>query len=209
MKFSASELVKRSASQLLYKEIKKIEWQTTKRQFKGNAYAEEVVLKEEASAEKRGVVKIDDDLLFFCIDMVTPTTFVEIKMVEDEDKVEEWYLLSSIMQSAFYATLLTKVKTLDTPKFRKKEGYQQEVILVNSPKFELWFGKRRFKIYPDERIYEHYVSKLKLVKSCISPINFDECRVFDDKYKHKEFTIFHPEFQEYRLLKTNNYEIKI
>lgn len=43
MKISASELVKRSASQLLYKEIKRIQWQSTPRQFEGNKYAEEIV----------------------------------------------------------------------------------------------------------------------------------------------------------------------
>ena len=68
MKFSASELVKRSASQLLYKELKKLKWKTTPGQIKGDTYAEEIVKKEEGSAEKRGIIKLqDDDLLFFCI----------------------------------------------------------------------------------------------------------------------------------------------
>ena len=85
MKISASELVKRSASQLLYKELKRIQWKTTPRQFKGNKYADEVVKKNEASAEKRGIINLDDDLLFFCIDLVKDNLFVEIKMVEDEN----------------------------------------------------------------------------------------------------------------------------
>lgn len=45
MKISASELVKRSASQLLYKEIKRIEWQATPRQYEGNKYKARINLK--------------------------------------------------------------------------------------------------------------------------------------------------------------------
>jgi len=197
MKISASELVKRSASQLLFKEVKRIQWQASPRQFKGNDYAEEIVAKEEASAEKRGVISLGDDLLFFCIDMVKDNKFIEIKMVDDPDNTEDWYLYSSIMQSTFYATLLTKVKTLDTPKFRKKEGFKQEVIQIPDKfEFELWFGERKFSIQPNEQVLQHYLDKAKLIKNSLNPINFDDCRIFDAKYKHKEFSIFKPIYKE-------------
>lgn len=198
MNFSASELVKRSASQLLYKEIKRIQWQTTPRQLKGNEYAEEFVLKEEASAEKRGVINLGEDLLFFCIDLVKDDLFVEIKMIEDENNYEDWYLYSSIMQSTFYASLLQQVKTLDTPKFRKKEGYLQEHIIVPKDfKFELWFGNnQKYEIIPNKEVLNHYLNKVKLIKSCINEIDFDTCREFDLKYKFKEFNIFKPKYKK-------------
>ena len=196
MKISASELVKRSASQLLYKEIKRIQWQATPRQVKGNKYAEKITLKEEASAEKRGILNLGEDLLFFCIDLVKDNLFVEIKMVENENNYEDWYLYSSIMQSTFYASLLTKVKSLDTPKFRKKEGFKQEHISV--PKdfiFELWFGdKQKYTILPNEEVLNHYLNKANLIKSCIDSADFDKCRDFDSKYKFKEFSIYKPQF---------------
>jgi hypothetical protein len=200
MKFSASELVKRSASQLLYKEIKKIEFEATPRQYRGNTYADEVVKKEEASAEKRGIVTINDDLLFFCIDMVKKNKFVEIKMVEDMETVEDWYLNSSILQSTLYATLLTKVKTLDTPKFRKKEGYKQEVLVMPDKwGFELWFGTDKYQIFPDERIYEHYINKMQVIKDGVKSGSYDNCRVLDAKYKFKEFSIYKPKFKELKV----------
>jgi len=196
MKFSASELVKRSAAQLLYKEIKRIEWASTPRQKRGNDYADEIVLKEEASAEKRGIVPIGDNLLFFCIDMVRDNLFVEIKMVEDEDSTEDWYLTSSIVQSTFYASLLEKVKTLDTPKFRKKEGFKQEIMAVPDDfRFELWFGNQHFEIKPNDKILNHYMDKANLVYKSIPDKDFDACRLFDLKYKHKEFDIFRPYFK--------------
>ena len=197
MKISASELVKRSASQLLYKEIKRIEWKATPRQIEGNKFAEEVCKKEEASSEKRGIIKLGDDLLFFCIDMVKDNKLIEIKMIEDEDKYEDWYLYSSLLQSTFYATLAKKIKTLDTPKFRKKEGYLQEVIQIPDKFiFELWFGsKQKYRVYPNDIIYEHYIEKINIIKRGIEIKNWDECRLFDSKYKFKEFSIYKPKYK--------------
>lgn len=199
MKISASELVKRSASQLLYKEIKKINYKVTPNQLKGNKYADEIVLKEKASSEKRGIIPLGNDLLFFCVDLVKDDKFVEIKMVENEDTVEDWYLYSSIMQSTFYATLLSKVKTLDTPKFRKKEGFKQEILFIpDKYNFELWFGNKKYKIYQNNKITEFYLNKAKLVSESIVNADFDACRLFDSKYKFKEYSIFKP---KYNLIK--------
>lgn len=196
MKFSASELVKRSASQLLYKELKKIQWAKTPRQFQGNQFAEEIVLKEHGSSEKRGIISIGEHALFFCVDMVKDNKLIEIKMVEDEDNYEEWYLQSSILQSTFYATLATKVKVLDTPKFRQKEGYAKEYMLVPEDfVFELWFGEnQKYQVFPDENLYNHYINKLEIIAKGVESANWEEARLFDFKYKFKEFKIFNPKF---------------
>ena len=195
MNISASQLVKRSASQLLFKELKRLQWKPTDRQLKGNAYADAVVLKEEASSEKRGIVKLDDDLLFFCIDLVKDNKFVEIKMVENQDDYEPWYLFSSIMQSTFYATLLTQVETLNTPSFRKKEGYPQEVIRIpDNFKFELWFGDEKYQVYPNDRIMNHYFEKARIIKSSIKTMDYDTCKKFDSVYKFNEFKLFMPKY---------------
>jgi hypothetical protein len=197
MKFSASELVKKSASQILYMTLKKLQYKATDRQLKGNEYADKIVLKEEASSEKRGVVQLkEDNLLFFCIDMIKDNKFIEIKMV-DERPVEEWYLLSSINQSAFYASLLKDVKTLDTPKFRKKEGFKQEIIFVPDEfNFELWFGKDKYLVQPNDKLKDHYLNKADIIHKSILTKSFDEVREFDLKYKHKEFEIFKPVYKK-------------
>lgn len=196
MKISASELVKRSASQLLYKEIKHIDWVATSRQLDGNKYADKIVKKEKASSEKRGIINLGKNLLFFCIDLAKDNKFIEIKMVENK-QYEPWYLYSSIMQSTFYASLLKQVKTLDTPEFRKKEGYSQEIIKVpNKFKFELWFGDQKYKIFPNKQVLEHYLNKAKLISSCVENKDFDSCRLFDSKFKHKEFNIYKPKFKK-------------
>ena len=194
MNFSASQLVKCSTSQLLYFALKKVINTPTKNQIEGNKYAEDIVKKEAAPSEKRGIVPIKDDVLFFCVDMVVNNTFIEIKQVK-EQIYEDWYLHSSILQSSFYAYLLTQVKQLDTPKFRIKEGYKQEIIQIPSKfTFELWFGVEKYSIKPNKAIYKHYIKKLMLVKEAINTSDFDKCRTFDAKFKHKEFNIFSPTY---------------
>lgn len=198
MNFSASDLVKKSAAQLLFIILKNQKYTATNRQLKGNSYASEIVKKENTSEEKRGVIKLsEDDLLFFCIDMVKDNKYVEIKMVDNENTVEDWYLNSSIIQSAFYHSLLNDVKSLDTPKFRKKEGFKQEVIqVIKNKEFELWFGKRKFKIEANIKLKNHFIKKALLIKECISTQDYDKCREFDRKYKFKEFDIFKPSFKQ-------------
>lgn len=201
MKISASELVKRSASQLLYKEVKKIEYKVTKGQIQGNLYSKEIVEKENASEEKRGIIQLDDtNILFFCVDMVKDNKLVEIKMVNDMSNYEDWYLKISLIQATFYCSLCKDVKTLDTPKFKKKEGYKQEII--NIPKnfsYELWFGKDRYKVYNNQKIKDHYIEKALLVSNSVESRDFNSCKEFDLKYKFKEFSIFNPRYKKLNI----------
>lgn len=197
-KFSASDLVKKSASQILYLILKKIRLKPTPGQYNGEAYAEEIIKKEMASSEKRGIINLDNNcLIFFCVDLVKGNKYVEIKMVNDMKDYPEWYLHSSIMQATLYASLLQDVTFLDTPKFRKKEGYKQEVIPVaENPIFELWFGDHRYSIFPSNEVKQHYLNKAKLIDSCVDSTDYSKCREFDAKFKFKEFDTFKPLFKK-------------
>lgn len=197
MNFSASELVKRSSSQLVYKTLRSLNWKASKKQLEGNVYAEEVAQKEGGSPEKRGAITIDDNVLFFCVDLVKDNKYIEIKMVDNIETCESWFLESSILQATFYASLVSKVDKLYTPKFRIKEGYQQEVINVSiNPVFELWFGPDKYEVYPNEELYNHYINKAKLIVDCIGYADYNRCRGFDFKFKHKEFEIFKPKYKK-------------
>lgn len=201
IKFSAAELVKKSASQITYFMMKKLQREVTERQFRGEKYADEIALREEASQEKRGIIQKDDFIIFFCIDIVkNKNIFIEVKMVEDEH-YEKWYLESSIVQSCLYATLLDEVKYLDTPKFRKKEGFKQEVIEVPSKKvFQLWFGNEVYEVKPNRKVMVHYMQKAQAIVDSLSKKSFDICREFDAKYKHKEFQILTPKYKHIHTL---------
>lgn len=196
MNFSASQLVKKSASQLLYYYMNNKTSPVTENQVKGNNYANDIVKQSNATSEKRGTLKVNDDYLFFCIDYVKGSVFSEIKMVTNDDDYQGWYLQSSIIQATFYRTLLNKVTFLDTPLFKQKEGVEQ--IVIDIPKkidFQLWFGKDKYQIQNDEKIFNHYINKLNIIKNGFTQRNFDECRKFDAEFKFKEFNTYKPKFK--------------
>jgi hypothetical protein len=116
-------------------------------------------------------------------------------MVDNMDDYPEWYLQSSILQATLYASLLQDVKTLDTPTFRRKEGFLQELVRVDNPSYELWFGDDKYAIYPNDKVKAHYLHKAEVVYGCIgAKLDYDTCRAFDAKYKHKEFKLLKPKF---------------
>ena len=195
MNFSASELVKKSLSQLLYnKVINKIHLKPTDNQIKGNEYSQKISNKEGGLSEKRGIINIGDDKLYFCVDLIQDNKFIEIKMVNNEN---DFFLKSAILQSTLYCSLLKKVKTLDTPTFLKKEGIKNEIIVrPDKYTFELWFGDKRYKIYSNSNVENFYINKLKSLKNCILHKNFNGAKLYDSKYKGKEFDILNPKYKE-------------
>lgn len=194
MNIGAAELVKRSASQLLYQILNNIKREVTPGQIEGDKHSQEVVKQESGYFEKRGIIPLGEDTLFFCIDMVKENKLIEIKHLRDENTYDSWYLEMSIMQSCFYATMATKVKTLDTPDFLKVNGVPNEIIDVPKPfEFELWFGnKRKYKIAPNEKVYNHYLNKIDIIKKGVLSKTYSGCKLFDAVYKFKEYSIYKP-----------------
>lgn len=195
MNFSASELVKKSASQIVYITSKQIKTIITPRQHIGDTYAKSIIKQEKASEEKRGIIKINEDSLYFCIDMVKNNIFTEIKMINGT--FENWYFESSILQATFYATLLSKVKTLDTPQLRLKEGFKREEIKVPKDfQFQLWFGKEKYEVFQNEKVFDFYIDKIKSIKLSLENENYDAVKQFDSDFKHKEFEYLKPEYRK-------------
>lgn len=188
MNWSASNLVKQSAAQIAYLAFKQQEAKKTPRMYKGDNHAEKIVKKEEACSELRGTVYIPEGVLYFCIDMFKDNIATEIKMVEGVP--EDWYFNSSLLQCTFYAELLKEVIYLDTPTFRKKEGYPDQLIEIYQPiEYRLLFGKELYKVEASPSVKDFYLQKLSIVHDTLMADKFDllKCKQFDAKYKHKEF----------------------
>lgn len=203
--YSAAQLVKMSASQILYFMMKKQQRQPTQKQLDGNKYADDLA-KElklgEESIEKRGVVKTTSGLIFFTVDLVIDNRFIEVKKVEGESA--DWYFKSSVVQSTLYASLLSKTKILTTPTFRLKEGYNQSYVKVPSSwSFELWFGSDTYEVFPDDKVLEHYVKKVDIITNALPDFDFDACREFDIQYKHLEYDLLLPKYKQLNNLKLN------
>lgn len=189
MYFSASELVKFSASKIFYSKLYKPEKIVTQRMLRGDKYANKIVEEHEALSEKRGIYRIDNNIIFFSIDMVKKPLFVEIKMVE-EGKFK-WFLEKSIIQSSFYTSMLHTIKTLDTPQFLKDEGHDNVIIDIGDKiDYQLWFGKWKFKVETNKEVLDFYTLKAKVIEEAFEYKYWEGVREFDRKYKNKEFGMF-------------------
>lgn len=197
LKFSASALVKRSAAQLAFYMIKAENFRVSGRMIRGNEHAQEMVQRVGGSPEKRGLYADGLNTIFFCVDtFVPPNVFVEIKMVENMADYEEWYLHSSLNQAAFYAELLSHNKTLCTPTFRKKEGYQEEVLDVPEYwSYELWFGDDKYRVARSKPLFDHYLEKANVIREAFFQRDLGVAKKFDMKYKHKEYETFKPTYK--------------
>lgn len=197
MNFSASALTKQSASQILYYALTKSAPKVTPAMIKGDTYAKDLTVSLGAASERRGVFNEVDTTIFFCIDMATPDAYIEVKQVNDMNTYEDWYLESSLLQSAFYATLLKNVVTLDTPKFMVDKGYDYyiENVVLDKP-FHLWFGDDKYLVEDDANILDFFLKKAKEVANSVEGRDFAKVKAFDAEYKRKEYQLLQPKFKK-------------
>lgn len=202
MRYSAADLVKRSCAQLVYFKNYK-EDVLSQRALNGEEYQSKIV-KDESLAntvadEMRGCYSYDDVEIFFCIDMIKNGEFYEIKSIQDDDGNEtleypEWYLNSSLLQCAFYKSLLMEMNgnKLYTPKFRLKEGYKMSCVEINNnANYYLKFGGVgvwRIDVVNPTDIIDFYKNKIAHIT------DYDDARAFDREFKWKEFEVLKKHF---------------
>jgi hypothetical protein len=210
IKYSAADLLKKSAMQLVFLRTKK-ERYATKMQINGNAFQSKVSNDDKYknkgvfAEELRGSYSFDKNVIFFCVDMISDGIFYEVKSIQDKDgnltnDYPEWYLNNSILQCAFYKSLLIEGNnnTLFTPKFRIKEGFEYKAMDVDiNSDYILLFGENlKFKVdvVDSKKIIEYYINKVNSLKDYETAKNYD--------YSHK--------FRDFSLLKNyfNYTEIK-
>lgn len=196
-RYSASELIKRSAAQLVFFREANVTPPVTAQMRVGEAYQHNISEKFKSEGHKVademcGCYTYDENAIYFCIDIVRDDEFVEVKSVLDENKQNsliypEWYFQSSILQCAVYKSLLIGMDgcTLTTPKFRLDAGYELITKEVNkSLPYRLKFGE--VGTYTVDVLDENRI--IKFIKDKINALeNFSTARAFDDKFKHREF----------------------
>jgi hypothetical protein len=189
MNFSAAELIKRSAAQLVFVELRKRKFAPTRRQLAGNAYAEAVAVSE--FLEMRGTYAYGENLIHFSFDEIRPTEngfdFVEVKMVDNPNDCPGWYRESSLLQLAFYAALASRCEAFHTAKFARKQ-YQVKHLCYNMPgRFLLHFGQERYEVLVDKvrPLIMHLCDKTDVIKT----LDYNTAREWDAQYKHREFKL--------------------
>lgn len=187
--FSASDLIKKSAAQIKFERDKNIVPTISEQMKKGVKYQEQQATKfTDSYQEMRGVYKDYDDCLtiFFTNDIITPKFIAEVKMVDYKREVPFWYLENSLLQAAFYKSLLMKSNgSLQTPKFRLQQGQPLQTLTVDtSIPYRLIFGKTTYNIIvKDPEKIIHFYSIKALSTTC----TYEDARTFDRENHHKEF----------------------
>ena len=184
MNFSAADLVKKSATQIKYIRDKMISIHTWKMDH-GIEYEKKVAKENLGSCEElRTAYSNDDIVIFACHDIVCDDKVVEVKTTEFGE--EQWYFESSLLQTAFYKSLLmTSEGDLYTPKFRIKEGYNKEYKKINpDTPYHLRFGEKEYDVVVNnpKAIIEYFLDKAK-----ITMLEYDDCRSYDERHKFKHF----------------------
>lgn len=199
--FSAAQLVKCSASQILYRIINpKIEKnEPTEGMLKGNDFAYRLSSREGDVREVGSFLDGGGFRIYFSIDVVRDYKAIEIKMVDGE--VDDWYLKSSILQACFLRELIRESKSLTTSLFALKNGETKNTVSTKGLKMRLWFGKDNYHIGNNQSVIDFYICKAREIFKSIPKKDFDRVRRWDEKYKHKEFDFLEPNYKRLGELK--------
>ena len=127
----------------------------------------------------------EDITIFACHDIVCDDKIIEVKTTEFGH--ERWYFESSLVQVAFYKSLLmTSNGDLFTPKFRIREGYNKDYKKAKPDiEYHLRFGDEEYKIdviHP-ESIIQYFLNKAK-----VTMLEYDDCRKYDKAHKFRHYS---------------------
>ena len=210
IKYSASDLIKKSCRQIVFLRNKRQQIATSM-QNKGIKFQSKITddIKQlnsgRAAEELRGQYLAGDILIFFCVDIFADNKFYEVKSIQDKDgnittEYPQWYLESSLLQCALYKSLLIEGNNdvLFTPKFRIKEGFEYVAQPVDKfGDYFLIFGdvaKYQITVNDSTSIIDFYLDK---IEHCA---NYDLATKFDNNYKRKEFELL-SQFFDYKIVK--------
>jgi hypothetical protein len=183
--FSASDLIKKSAKQILF--LRNRKERVTTGMIRGTEYQAKVVEKLNAFAEEmRGTFSKDNIIIFYTNDMIKDDIIYEVKMVDEERDTPDWYRESSILQAVFYKSLLMSGNgILTTPSFRIKEGYDSKTIKVPiDSSYRLLFGEEEYKIevLDKDKIINYFIRKAN------ATFDWSDAELYDYDHKFKHFT---------------------
>jgi len=119
----------------------------------------------------------------FSNDIVCEDKIIEVKSVKYP--VEEWYLNSSLLQCAFYKSMMILgARHLETASFYTNLGHERTCAdIKRAIRYILIFGEEKYEVFvsnPHDIVgfFEH---------KAICSTDWTTAKVWDAKYKHREF----------------------
>lgn len=198
--FSAKDLCTRSCMQLkMFMQKPELRPKPNINQFNGVNYQKELAktIPNIIGEELGNYIEIDNIRIYFSNDIVCNDKIIEVKSIDENKIVEDWYFNSCILQSAIYKTLTHYCNyKLRTSKFHVNNGNPLiECTLKNNVPFLLFFGKEQYEI----NVLNYEVFLRYLIKKAKSVLNWDDAKFFDLKYKGNEFNLLKQYIQIIKL----------
>jgi hypothetical protein len=192
---SASDLIKKSAMQIKYLRDHTVEKVVTPSQLEGEQFQNTQAIDLEAVQEMRGIYKKNDLMIFFVNDMILPNRIIECKSVDLSRETPDWYFESSVLQAAFYKSLLMNTNgILTTPTFKLNKGYKNTTIKVDpNIEYQLLFGSVYFSIQITKKqslkIIQYFVDK------AIATYDWNTAKEYDRVHKFKHYSDLKDQFK--------------
>ena len=188
--FSAKDLISRSCMQIkMFMERPELKPKPNFNQWNGINYQHEIAQQTDGviGEEMGNCFEFDEVRIYFSNDIITKNKIIEVKHIDYNRVVEEWYLNSSLLQCAIYKCLIEECNNnLRTSAFHINNGnLMQNCVIDNDFEYLLYFGKDRYKIEVNNR--EKIINFIKnKAKHCLT---WDDAKYFDNQYKRKEYDL--------------------
>jgi hypothetical protein len=202
--FSTSDLIKRSASQILYLLNHPKDRGVSDLKRKGVEH-QEAMSTSGSFREMRGTFAMKDVTLHFCWDEVIVSAkrhlaFHEIK----QPGSETWYYDNSVLQTAVYAALTEQSFELVTATFHTRATGEKQTldITLQQKDYYLLFGDRKIKVTVKKRLplILYYVDKAKMIHRAAVDKDWSLVKRYDEEYKFKDVEMLHKFYETKEIL---------
>lgn len=196
MNFSAKDLCSKSAMQIIYLRDNPNKRVVSQNMIDGSKYQSNVfnttpnALHSEMVGHYDCIIDGIDINIYFSNDIITDNSIIEVKHVNVD--YEEWYLENSLLQCAFYKSMImVKSRILKTASFVNEP--KKEINVKGDIDYYLKFGDKTFKI---EVLNPHFIIGFFTCKA-EHTMNYEDAKKFDEMYKGKEFKLLSKAFNYY------------
>lgn len=199
--FSAKDLLNRSCKQLkFFIENPKAKPKPTVDQYNGIDYQHQIATSVDGlvGEEMGNYIEFDNIIVYFSNDIVTTSEIIEVKNINKEKPVAEYYRNNSILQSAVYYALTQECnRFLRTSAFHVNSGHDYKTAVLNRDfKYKLYFGNEKYEILLTNR--SKLITFLKT--KALYCLDWNKAKLFDEKYKRKEFEILKDCFKYKKII---------
>lgn len=200
LSFSGKDLVTRSAMQLCYMRNHKVERIVNYNMIIGEQHQHDIAQRQKGVYEEmKTVLRYNDIVISCCHDIVDRKSRIvtEVKNIDPDRPLEEWYFRNSIVQCVLYSTICHfNGNVFITPVFRIKQRFKQDGFFLTNIEYHLLFGKDEYNVIVKD--YDIVLSYFLTKANCSK--DYNSAKQYDEIHKFKHFEDLSNYF-EYKQLK--------